>query len=213
MADVVDIFIEIPRGSRNKYEWDTVTGRFRLDRMLFSAVHYPGDYGFVAGAWGEDGDPLDALVILNEPTFPGCTISGRVVGVFYMTDDMGRDTKILTVPDSDPRWAHVRELEHVPNHLLEEIAHFFSIYKDLEEKKVSVDGFGSREDALEEIARDTERFRNLDHRPIMPWLGMPGAAGAAQPPDRRGSGEPDGQAGRAERARDAEQSQDPTMGT
>ena len=117
--DVIEVFVEIPRGSRNKYEWDTTTGRFRLDRMLFSAVHYPGDYGFVVDAWGEDGDPLDALVILNEATFPGCSINARVVGVFYMTDDKGRDTKIITVPQSDPRWSHVRELDHVPKHLLD----------------------------------------------------------------------------------------------
>ena len=183
--DVIDIFVEIPRGSRNKYEWDTDTGRFRLDRMLFSAVHYPGDYGFVTDAWGEDGDPLDALVILNEPTFPGCTIAGRVVGVFYMTDDKGRDTKIITVPDSDPRWAHVRELDHVPKHLLDEIAHFFGIYKDLEGKKVSVEGFGSREKALEELARDRERFSGLEPRPIMPWSGFTGAGSPPPPAGRR----------------------------
>ena len=182
---MIEIFVEIPRGSRNKYEWDATNGRFRLDRMLFSAVHYPGDYGFVTGAWGEDGDPLDALVILNEPTFPGCTIDARVVGVFYMTDDKGRDTKILAVPDSDPRWRHVRELDDVPKHMLDEIAHFFSIYKDLEKKKVSVEGFGSREDALEELERDFERYRQLDPKPVMPWSGTVGhgvgdAAGPAE---------------------------------
>ena len=101
---IIDIYVEIPKGSRNKYEWDVETGRFRLDRKLFTAVQYPGDYGFVAEAWGEDGDPLDALVILGDPTFPGCVISARVVGVFYMTDDMGRDTKIITVPSKDPAW-------------------------------------------------------------------------------------------------------------
>jgi inorganic pyrophosphatase len=169
MSDVIEVFVEIPRGSRNKYEWDTKTGRFRLDRMLFSAVHYPGDYGFVVDAWGEDGDPLDALVILNEATFPGCSINARVVGVFYMTDDKGRDTKIITVPQSDPRWSHVRELEQVPKHLLDEIAHFFGIYKDLEGKKVDVEGFSGRKDALEELERDYERYRNLDPEPIMPW--------------------------------------------
>jgi inorganic pyrophosphatase len=169
---VIEVFVEIPKGSRNKYEWDAASGRFRLDRMLFSAVHYPGDYGFVTDAWGEDGDPLDALVILSEATFPGCAIDARVVGVFYMTDDMGRDTKIITVPSSDPRWSHVRELEHVPRHLLDEVEHFFSIYKDLEGKKVSVEGFGPREEALDELARDYERYRQLETKPIMPWSGM-----------------------------------------
>ena len=172
MNEVIEVYVEIPRGSRNKYEWDTKTGRFRLDRMLFSAVHYPGDYGFVVDAWGEDGDPLDALVILNEATFCGCTIDGRVVGVFYMTDDKGRDTKIITVPDSDPRWAHVNELGDVPKHMLDEIAHFFSIYKDLEGKTVDVEGFGSREDALRELERDRKRYADLEPKPVMPWSGM-----------------------------------------
>jgi inorganic pyrophosphatase len=167
---VVDVYVEIPKGSRNKYEWDTKTGRFRLDRKLFSAVQYPGDYGFIAEAWGEDGDPLDALVILGDPTFPGCVITARVVGVFYMEDDKGRDTKIITVPDKDPQWSDIHELDHVPRHLLDEISHFFSIYKDLEQKKVSVDGYGSRADALEELARDYERYKHLDEPlPIMPW--------------------------------------------
>lgn len=167
---IIDVYIEIPKGSRNKYEWDTETGRFRLDRKLFTAVQYPGDYGFVAEAWGEDGDPLDALVILGDPTFPGCVISGRVVGVFYMTDDSGRDTKIITVPSKDPAWEFINELDDVPNHLLDEIEHFFSIYKDLEQKTVTVDGFGSREDALEELEADFERYRNLDDpQPVMPW--------------------------------------------
>ena len=167
---IIDVYVEIPKGSRNKYEWDVETGRFRLDRKLFTAVQYPGDYGFVAEAWGEDGDPLDALVILGDPTFPGCVISARVVGVFYMNDDMGRDTKIITVPSKDPAWEHIDELDDVPAHLLAEIEHFFSIYKDLEQKKVTVEGFGSREDAIAELEQDFERYRNLDDpQPIMPW--------------------------------------------
>ncbi len=166
--DVVDVFVEIPKGSRNKYEWDHHTGRFRLDRMLFSSVQYPGDYGFVPDTWAEDSDPLDALVILGEPTFPGCSIRARVVGIFYMTDDKGRDAKIISVPDSDPRWRQVTELEHVPKHLLDEIGHFFSIYKDLEGKTVRVDGFGSRAEALAEITRDQEAFQRMDPRPAMP---------------------------------------------
>lgn len=163
MADVTDVFVEIPKGSRNKYEWDFDQGRFRLDRMLFSAVQYPGDYGFVPETFAEDGDPLDALVILSDPTFPGCLISSRVVGAFWMSDDKGRDTKIVTVPQSDPRWAHVRELEDIPRHLLDEIAHFFSIYKDLERKKVVVEGFGSRTEALAELKADRERWLSMDN--------------------------------------------------
>jgi inorganic pyrophosphatase len=167
---MIEVFVEIPKGSRNKYEWDHHLERFKLDRMLFSAVQYPGDYGFVPDTWAEDNDALDALVILGEPTFPGCTIDARVVGVFWMTDDKGPDAKIITVPDSDPRWSHVRDLEHVPKHLLDEIGHFFSIYKDLEGKTVKVEGFGAREDALAEIAKDQQRFRELPEgdRPAMP---------------------------------------------
>ncbi|MDQ3528734.1 MAG: inorganic diphosphatase [Actinomycetota bacterium] len=166
--DVVEIFVEIPKGSRNKYEWDHAAGRFRLDRMLFSAVQYPGDYGFVLDTFGGDGDPLDAMVILGEPTFPGCTITARVFGVFWMTDDKGEDTKILTVPDSDPRWSHVRDLGDVPGHLLAEIEHFFSIYKDLERKKVTVDGFGNRQEAQAVIAADRKRFAEMEDPPVMP---------------------------------------------
>jgi inorganic pyrophosphatase len=165
---VVEVFVEIPKGSRNKYEWDHHTGRFVLDRMLFSAVHYPGDYGFIRDTWGGDGDPLDALVILGEPTFPGCTIHARVIGVFRMADDKGEDSKVITVPDSDPRWSHVQELGDVPRHLLDEIEHFFSIYKDLEGKTVEVHGFRAREDALEEIERDRERFAAFPEKPAMP---------------------------------------------
>ena len=165
---VVDVFVEIPKGSRNKYEWDHRTGRFVLDRMLFSAVHYPGDYGFIRDTFGHDGDPLDALVILSEPTFPGCTIAARVVGVFWMSDDMGRDTKIISVPDSDPRWSHIHEISDVPGHLLAEIEHFFSIYKDLEQKRVDVEGFGNRAQAMEEVGIDRERFATMDNPPLMP---------------------------------------------
>ncbi len=168
MSDVIEVFVEIPKGSRNKYEWDHHTRRFKLDRMLFSSVMYPGDYGFVPRTWAEDDDPLDALVILGEPTFPGCTIHGRVVGIFYMTDDKGPDAKLITVPHADPRWTAVRELEDVPKHMLDEIGHFFSIYKDLEGKKVQVDGFGSRADALVELEKDLRAYREMDDRPEMP---------------------------------------------
>ena len=165
---VVQVFVEIPKGSRNKYEWDHERGHFRLDRMLFSAVHYPGDYGFVIDTYADDQDALDALVVLSEPTFPGCTINARVVGVFWMTDDKGRDAKVICVPDSDPRWSHVRDLPDVPSHLLDEIEHFFSIYKDLERKKVTVDGFGSRADALDQIAADRATFHRMQDPPPMP---------------------------------------------
>jgi inorganic pyrophosphatase len=164
----VEVFVEIPRGSRNKYEWIPERRGFVLDRMLFSAVHYPGDYGFVPFTMSGDGDPLDALVILSEPTFPGCTILARVLGVFRMRDDKGMDDKLITVPDSDPRWSHVRHLADVPKHLLDEIHHFFSIYKDLEGKTVTIDGYFPREDALALVEIDRARYEALDDKPSMP---------------------------------------------
>lgn len=158
---LVDVLVEVPMGSRNKYEFDHEHGRFRLDRMLFSAVRYPGDYGYIPETLAEDGDELDALVVLGEPTFPGCLITGRVVGVMHMVDEKGPDAKILTVPDTDPRWTHIGDLPDVPDHLRDEILHFFSIYKDLEEKKVRVDGWAGRSEALREVAESRERY--LDH--------------------------------------------------
>lgn len=166
--DVVDVFVEIPKGSRNKYEWDPRTGRFTLDRMLFSAVHYPGDYGFLPYTWADDGDPLDAMVLLSEPTFPGCVIAARAVGVFFMSDEKGPDAKIVGVPDTDPRWQHVHELADIPAHLVDEVGHFFSIYKDLEGKTVTVDGFGPREQAHAEIARAQAVYAAMDPKPPMP---------------------------------------------
>jgi len=169
MAKTVDVFVEIPAGSRNKYEWDFRIRRFRLDRMLFSAVHYPGDYGFVPGTFSEDGDPLDSLVLLGEPTFPGCVIIARIIGVFWMADEKGPDAKLITVPDSDPRWSHVHDLADIPRHLLDEVSHFFSIYKNLEKKTVQIGGFGSRAQACTQLDEDRERYRTMDNPPAMPW--------------------------------------------
>jgi len=127
-----DVLIEIPRGSRNKYEVDHVSGLIRLDRTLFTATQYPADYGFVPDTLGEDGDPLDALVLVLEPTFPGCLIRSRPIGMFRMTDEKGGDDKILCVPASDPRQEHLRDLHHLPEFDRLEIEHFFLIYKELE---------------------------------------------------------------------------------
>jgi inorganic pyrophosphatase len=129
--------VEIPRGSRNKYEMDHRTGVIRLDRRLFSATFYPADYGFIPETLGEDGDPLDALVLLDDPTFPGCWVSCRPVGVFWMEDDKGPDAKIICVPAGDPRWDHVKEIEDVPDMMRAEIEHFFDVYKTLEPDKHS----------------------------------------------------------------------------
>lgn len=156
--DIIEFFVEVPMGSRNKYEWDFERQRLVLDRMLFTAVRYPGDYGFIPETLALDGDHLDVVCILGEPTFPGCTIHARVLGMLDMSDDKGTDEKILTVADHDPRWRDLRELEDVPKHLLDEIAHFFRIYKDLEEKLVDVRGWRGREDALQVIAEARERY-------------------------------------------------------
>lgn len=158
-SDLVDVFVEVPMGSRNKYEFDQEVGRFRLDRMLFSAVHFPGDYGFIPHTLAEDGDPLDALVVLGEPTFPGCLITGRVVGIMHMTDEKGPDAKILTVPNSDPRWQDIQVLEDVPEHVLDEIEHFFSIYKDLEQKMVKVGDWEGKEAAIQEVEQSRKRHQ------------------------------------------------------
>ncbi|MEX1178682.1 MAG: inorganic diphosphatase [Nitriliruptor sp.] len=156
--EIVEFFVEVPMGSRNKYEWDFERQTFSLDRMLFTAVRYPGDYGFIPETLALDGDHLDVVCILGEPTFPGCTIRSRVLGMLDMSDDKGRDEKILAVADMDPRWKHLRFLNDVPEHLLDEIAHFFAIYKDLEQKKVDVRGWRDRDEALQTIAEARERY-------------------------------------------------------
>ena len=134
-----DVLIEIPAGSRNKYEVDHVSGRIRLDRMLFTSTRYPNDYGYIEGTLGQDGDPLDAMVLLQEPTFPGCLIKCRTIGMFRMTDEAGGDDKVLCVPAGDPRMEHIRDIHHVPEFDRLEIQHFFEVYKDLEPGK-SVEG-------------------------------------------------------------------------
>jgi inorganic pyrophosphatase len=143
----VNVVVEIPKGSRNKYELDHHTGRIKLDRVLYASVHYPADYGFIDNTLAGDGDPLDALVLLEEPTFPGCLIECRPIGVFLMHDEKGEDEKILCVPPADPTWNHVNELEDLPPHLLREIEHFFRTYKDLEGKPTATFGWQGRTEA------------------------------------------------------------------
>ena len=151
----LEVLIEIPKGSRNKYEYDKERKMIKFDRMLFSSVHYPSDYGYIPYTLAEDGDPLDVLVLVNQPTFPGCLIDTRPIGLFKMFDEKGRDDKILCIPVSDPLWNHIYSLEQVPPHLLDEIEHFFSIYKDLEQKKVLVEGWRNRE--MAELVIDKAR--------------------------------------------------------
>jgi inorganic pyrophosphatase len=149
--------VEIPKGSRNKYEYDHDMDVIKLDRFLFSSMVYPTDYGFIPDTLSQDGDPLDAMVLVSEPTFPGCVIEVKAIALFRMEDDKGIDDKVMCVPLSDPAWNKLETLEDVPDQLRDEIAHFFSVYKDLEQKKVTVDGWYSREDALEEIEASRKR--------------------------------------------------------
>lgn len=153
-----DVTIEIPKGHRNKYEMDHVTGRIRLDRTLFTATQYPADYGFIDDTLGRDGDPLDALVLVAEPTFPGCLIRCRAIGMFQMTDEAGPDDKVLCVPANDVRQEHLRDVHHLPEFERLEIEHFFAVYKDLEPGK-SVEGASwcGRSEAEEEIRRSRAR--------------------------------------------------------
>ncbi|CAB4835950.1 MAG: inorganic pyrophosphatase [Actinobacteria bacterium] len=160
-----DVTIEIPGGSRNKYEIDHVTGRIRLDRMLFTSTRYPHDYGFIEDSLGLDGDPLDALVLLGEPTFPGVQIRCRTVGMFRMTDEAGGDDKVLCVPASDPRVEHLRDIHHVPEFDRLEIQHFFEVYKELEPGK-SVEGatWVGRTDAEAEIHASWDRCKTAEFK-------------------------------------------------
>jgi inorganic pyrophosphatase len=145
-GDVI-VFVEIPAGSRNKYEVDKATGAIFLDRRLFTSTSYPADYGFIEGTLGGDSDPLDALVLAGDPTFPGCRIRARAIGLFRMTDEKGPDEKIICVSSRDPFWSKYRELAELDQNLLDEIDHFFRVYKELETNKVDTRGFADRAEA------------------------------------------------------------------
>jgi inorganic pyrophosphatase len=159
-----DVTVEIPKGQRNKYELDHATGRIRLDRMLFTSTRYPADYGFIEHTLGMDGDPLDALVLLEEPTFPGCLITCRAIGMFRMTDEAGGDDKVLTVPATDPRMSHLMDIKDVSEFDQLEIQHFFETYKDLEPGK-SVEGaeWVGREEAEAEITASIQRAKDQNY--------------------------------------------------
>lgn len=150
-------FIEIPKGSRNKYEHDEDTGYVVLDRFLSSSTVYPVDYGYLIGHRGEDDDPLDALVCVSEPTFPGCVIPVNPVALFKMRDESVVDDKVVCVPVRDPGWSGVQGLHDLPEQLTLEVEHFFSVYKDLEHKKVEIEGWFPLEDARETIAQAKQR--------------------------------------------------------
>ncbi len=166
-------FVEIPQGSRNKYEFDEARGVIRLDRHLFSSVVYPADYGFLEQTQTEGGERLDALVLVNEPTFPGCRIDVRAVGLFQMRDEAGIDDKVLCVPVGDPEWRDVHELEDISLRLREEIAHFFAVYTELEPDRVTaVEGWAGRVEAEREIEAALARFHDGGRDPRI--AGPPG---------------------------------------
>ena len=157
-GDELLAFIEIPKGSRNKYEFNEQIGQVILDRFLSSSMVYPTDYGYLIGHRGRDGDPLDAMVCVSEPTFPGCVIPVKPIALFKMRDEAGVDDKIVCVPTHDPGWSVADKLDDIPKQLQREITHFFSVYKLLEDKKVDVDGWKSREEALE-VIEDAKRLQ------------------------------------------------------
>ncbi|MBI4277486.1 MAG: inorganic diphosphatase [Armatimonadetes bacterium] len=157
--NTVEAFVEIPKGSRNKYEYDEATGRIRLDRVLYSPLHYPTDYGFIPQTLAEDGDHLDILIVTHEPTFPGCVVPVRPVGVLDMRDDKGRDQKILGVPDGDPRFREVADLADLAPHFLAEIEHFFTVYKTLERKETEIFGWSGAAAARQTVVEARRRHR------------------------------------------------------
>lgn len=161
---VVNAIVEIPKGSRNKFEVDKKSGLIRLDRYLFASSHYPGDYGFIPQTLAEDGDPLDVLVMVNEPTFSGCLIETRVIGLFKMKDNGQNDYKVLGVPHTDPLFAGYHELTHVPSHFLKEVAHFFGTYKQLEGVPIEVEGWASANDAIHEVDLSVKRYHKKTRR-------------------------------------------------
>jgi len=159
-----DVLIEIPKGSRNKYEYDFTLKKIRFDRMLFSSMMYPGDYGFVPETLAQDGDPLDVLVLGAEPTFPMCVMEVKPIGVFHMVDEKGPDEKLICVPVSDPIWSNKGDISDLNPHRLKEIEHFFQVYKDLEKKKVDVGGWGNADEAIEIYHKSVLRYEESDHK-------------------------------------------------
>lgn len=162
MSESFDVLIEIPKGSRNKYEYDFELKKVRYDRMIFSSMMYPADYGFIPNTLAQDSDPLDVLVLVSEPTFPGVVMEVKPIGVFHMADEKGPDEKIICVPVSDPIWNRLNDLNELNGHMVKEIEHFFKVYKDLEKKKVDVGGWGDAKEAREIIRQCVERFENFD---------------------------------------------------
>ena len=155
---VENVLIEIPKGCRNKYEYDKEKKMIKYDRMLFSSMVYPSDYGFFPDTLALDGDPLDAMVLTWEPTFPGCLMEVHLVALFDMEDDKGRDQKILCVPKNDPLWNYIESVDQIPPHLLKVITNFFETYKNLEDKRVKVIGWKDFETAVNVLQEAKDRY-------------------------------------------------------
>ncbi len=158
LPSIVNMIVEIPKGRRSKFEVDKETGLMKLDRYLYSSSHYPGDYGFIPRTLAGDGDALDAVVMVNEATFPGCLIETRVLGLFRMQDRGKEDCKVLGVPQSDPLFAEYQNIEDVPSHFLKEMEHFFLTYKQLEGAEILSHGWANAEAAYNEINECLKRF-------------------------------------------------------
>ena len=159
IPNVITAIIEIPKGSRNKYEYDKDIEAFALDRVLYSSVTYPADYGFIPQTLYDDGDPMDIMVLMEQPTFTGCVIEARPIGIMKMIDGGDKDYKILAVPVEDPKFDEVLDIGDVPSHLKEEISEFFKTYKNLEGKKTEVLGWENKEVAEFETLRSIELYK------------------------------------------------------
>ena len=160
IPEVLNVIIEIPKGSMNKYEYDKKHNMMKLDRVLFSPFHYPGDYGIVPQTLSDDGDPLDALVLVTNPTYPGILIEAKPIGLLQMKDDGEFDDKIICVSINDPRYFHTADITDIDDHYRSEIAHFFQVYKDLEGKKVEILGWKSAQEAKEVIIESIKRYNS-----------------------------------------------------
>jgi inorganic pyrophosphatase len=159
LPDIVYAVVEVPKGSRNKYEYSKRAGIIKLDRVLYSPLHYPGDYGFIPQTFFEDGDPMDILVMMNEPTFPGCVIEARPVGMLKMIDKGEMDYKVLAVPATDPNFDEYHDLENLPKHFLKEVQHFFMVYKELQGTQSTNDGWVSAEPTKQAIEESIVNYR------------------------------------------------------
>ncbi len=162
--DIINVVVEIPKGSRNKYELDKESGTYHLSRVLYSPMIYPGDYGFIPRSYYEDGDPLDAIVLINEPTFPGCIIEARPIAIFKMLDKGAPDDKVLCVPAHNPFFNHILDMKDVPPHFLREVAHFFAVYKDLEGQRTLALGWEDAVEAKKQVVHGVDLYRHSRDR-------------------------------------------------